>query len=132
MIYLIACTAKSRPDRYKIGTAESPKRRLRELQGASPYRLHIVCVGPGGREYEQRLHVKYNGRRRQGEWFKFTKEELPEVIRTIKKGDARWLPSPNRQHGPRPSKATAVRDSDLVPYGSQVPHRKYRRSSKYY
>jgi hypothetical protein len=53
----------------KIGIAEDPDRRRRELQGANPERLVILAVAPGRLGEEWKLHRDLAAFRVSGEWF---------------------------------------------------------------
>lgn len=58
----------------KIGKANNPHGRLRQLQTGSPRKLELVSVVPGGRNEEKRLHAKYSHLRANGEWFHLSAE----------------------------------------------------------
>lgn len=60
--------------RWKIGTANDPEKRLRDLQAASPVPLRLVAVGPGGRPREAALHIQFERCRLHGEWFRLGKQ----------------------------------------------------------
>ncbi len=67
----------------KIGVAAHPRRRLAELQTASPYELRLLAVLPqAGRPAEQRLHRLHAADRLCGEWFQPT----PAVLASIPGG----------------------------------------------
>ena len=60
----------------KIGLAQEPEKRLRELQSGSPVRLSIIRVIQGGHETESWLHRHFAALRQHGEWFTFNDEML--------------------------------------------------------
>lgn len=53
----------------KIGFSTAPRRRLGELQTASPVRLEILGLVSGTRETEQEFHLRFAPHRLNGEWF---------------------------------------------------------------
>lgn len=53
----------------KVGIAIDPLERMRGLQTACPWRLHLLYVIPGAREMERALHMRLSGSRMEGEWF---------------------------------------------------------------
>ena len=63
----------------KIGISENPEQRLSALQGSSPIELELLCVVPGGRKLENKLHRQFKSLRGSGEWFK-AEQELMEYI----------------------------------------------------
>jgi len=68
----------------KIGIAESPEARLRDLQVGNPHTLELVKVIPGGNgETESGLHNSYRKDRLGGEWFRLSKR-LSEYLAEIK------------------------------------------------
>lgn len=54
----------------KIGRADKPEERLRDLQIGNPYRLRLTRTVEGVRIDEWRLHRLFAPLRLQGEWFK--------------------------------------------------------------
>lgn len=69
-------------DLVKIGYADNPLRRLRELRTSSPIPLALEGAIPGGREKERELHELYAKLRMRGEWFAITsalEEEIAEA-----------------------------------------------------
>jgi|GEM_PF-3493394 len=55
----------------KIGIANNPKQRLRDLQTASPVKLKIIYTIPGTENLEKILHEIFNEYRECGEWFRY-------------------------------------------------------------
>jgi hypothetical protein len=66
MIYFVQA---DRVGLIKIGFAEDPESRLRELQVGSPVRLRLLRAEEGGREREAALHRRFAHARSHGEWF---------------------------------------------------------------
>lgn len=54
----------------KIGFANNLAGRLRGLQTANPYKLHLRLVLHGNRKTEQKFHERFNADRLKGEWFR--------------------------------------------------------------
>lgn len=75
--YIIAADSS---DLFKIGrTTGDPNIRLAAMQTGSPLPLSIVCTLPHA-SWETVLHHHFAAKRRQGEWFELTPEDL-EAIR---------------------------------------------------
>jgi hypothetical protein len=53
----------------KIGLADDPYRRIRNLQNASPVEMTVVDLVHGGRDVEGAYHDHYFAKRAHGEWF---------------------------------------------------------------
>ena len=64
-VYFIQCSAGP----IKIGVAVNIAERLKALQTASPFRLHLIACIVGGYELEAKLHDRLAVHRLQGEWF---------------------------------------------------------------
>jgi hypothetical protein len=60
----------------KIGYADSPLRRLRHLQGASPAPLTLARVLDGSKHDEVRLHRLFADVHSHAEWFRLTREQI--------------------------------------------------------
>ena len=60
--------------RVKIGKADSPEQRLRELQTGNPERLFVIGLLSGNRERE--LHEMFAAERLHGEWFQSSERLL--------------------------------------------------------
>ncbi len=58
---------------FKVGRSSDPKRRLRDLQVGSPFKLKIILVVEGMGWRERKVHAALHGFRSQGtyqgEWF---------------------------------------------------------------
>ena len=54
----------------KIGFAKDVRKRLRALQGASPYQLKVLLVLEGGQKFETELHRKFKKSKLMNEWYK--------------------------------------------------------------
>lgn len=69
-------------DRYKIGSAGYPAKRLRELQTGSPIQLQLIAEKESS-DYERQeklQHQRWAKQRIQGEWFRFHPTQMPEVL----------------------------------------------------
>ena len=75
-VYLIRCK-----DRYKIGLAVSPQRRLSELQTSAPDKMQLIHTikTDNMRETESRLHHHYRIRRVHREWFALTNADVSAI-----------------------------------------------------
>lgn len=60
----------------KIGRADDPWQRLRDLQVASPHELQLVRVVQGGSKVEAWFHRRFAANHVRGEWFWFASEML--------------------------------------------------------
>jgi hypothetical protein len=64
----------------KIGTAQDPQQRLKELQACCPFPLVFLhVVEGGGRSLEQTLHRRFRHHRLHGEWFDACRELLEYI-----------------------------------------------------
>lgn len=77
----------------KIGVAQDPESRLLEFQVGCPVELRIVALTEGGRELEKRLHQRFQGYRKHGEWFEPC-EELLSLIAAIEEMEERYAACP--------------------------------------
>lgn len=77
----------------KIGTAQDPDKRLRELQTGCPFALVVEGRLPGGVDAERMVHAKLDKHRFRGEWFVLSETDVQELL-------ASGVPDP----GPPPSK----------------------------
>lgn len=73
-------------NRVKIGKANKPKERLRQLQTGNPTPLVLLGFVRGNIEYEQSLHAKFKSHNILSEWFDYA-GELKEFIERILKID---------------------------------------------
>ena len=57
----------------KIGISNNPKRRLRQLQTGSPYKLKLLTIVTGRGDLERSLHTSLKPYKKacKGEWFDF-------------------------------------------------------------
>jgi hypothetical protein len=78
MIYFI----RSYNQYIKIGTSIDVDNRCKSLQTASPLKLRVQAVMEGNYKTEQGLHELFGHLRKNGEWFRYTKE-LKWYIRAI-------------------------------------------------
>jgi hypothetical protein len=69
-------------DRYKIGSAGYPAKRLPQLQTGSPLPLQLIAEKEAtDYERQERLqHQRWAKQRVQGEWFQFHPTQMPEVL----------------------------------------------------
>lgn len=67
----------------KIGLSADPKRRISNLNTASPQRLDLLAVLPGGVWLERCLHGLFQKDRLHGEWFAADAPGLAELIETV-------------------------------------------------
>jgi hypothetical protein len=79
-VYFIGTEAKV-GRAVKIGVADQPERRLRQLQIGSAAPLHILAVTPGGEFEEGIYHAKFARLRLRGEWFRISAALLREITR---------------------------------------------------
>ena len=63
----------------KIGVANDPARRVKELQTGSGQPIELLGHMAGGPKHERRLHGKFRYIRERGEWFRAT----PALLRYI-------------------------------------------------
>lgn len=66
---------------YKIGVSTNPKKRLKQLQTSSAYKLSILKVYHCNDmlKAESDLHEAYNTKRQEGEWFKLDMSDLRAI-----------------------------------------------------
>jgi response regulator of citrate/malate metabolism len=67
----------------KIGKADEPKKRLKELQTGCPEKLEIKLVIDGGEDKERMLHKALNKYRFRGEWFQIDFNYNEQLIEDI-------------------------------------------------
>ena len=67
----------------KIGKADNPEKRIKELQTGCPETLEIKLVIDGDEEKENMLHKALNKYRVRGEWFKIDFEYNENIIEEI-------------------------------------------------
>jgi hypothetical protein len=65
-VYFVQCPANGL---IKIGVADDPARRFRDLSCQSPFPLVMLGTLPGGRSFESRMHGRFCHLRHHGEWF---------------------------------------------------------------
>jgi len=78
----------------KIGRANDPETRLKNLQVASPYRLRLLGVIQNGGPHEAEFHRALSGHRLRGEWFTWSKH-VEEMVKTALAGGD-WRPIKRR------------------------------------
>jgi hypothetical protein len=74
----------------KIGYAKDPELRRKKIQRMSPLKLRLLATVPAGRRHESRLHRRYGGYRRWGEWFQLPEDVLKALVKEFVDG-TRWL-----------------------------------------
>ncbi len=62
----------------KIGKSKNPKYREGTLQSKQP-ETHLIAIWTAPSKIEKELHSKYSHKRKRGEWFHLTIEELDEI-----------------------------------------------------
>lgn len=72
---------------YKIGVAVDVDKRMKSLQTGCPAELHCIYKKEFNKtiKLERMIHKKYKNKNTYGEWFKFNKQELEELINTLEK-----------------------------------------------
>lgn len=58
-------------DKVKIGFSRNLRRRMIDLQNASPIELELIHTMPGSTFTEHKLHVQFSNQRAGGEWFRY-------------------------------------------------------------
>lgn len=96
MIYFIQIK-QSGP--IKIGYAKNPQRRLKELEGASPYPLRLLLVLND--ENEKKFHQQFKQSKINREWFKPSKELLTFIA---KYNFTPWAPKVKKKIKPKSRK----------------------------
>ena len=82
MIYLIKA---EETNLYKIGyTAGKAKDRLNGMQTGCPHKLSIIKTVKGDIRQEKWIHDFFSKNKERGEWFKFSKDEIEDVIYQMK------------------------------------------------
>lgn len=83
----------------KIGTANRPEIRLRELQVGSPHELRIIAQVSGGMLFERMLHKHLKNARIRGEWYSMAHPLTVRVLDAMKvgKGYNHWIFNEMRQ-----------------------------------
>lgn len=70
--------SRSKSSLTKIGYTDNLDQREKSLQSVDPS-VHVVCSWKAPIKLEKMLHKKYAHRRRHGEWFEMTSEDLCEA-----------------------------------------------------
>lgn len=65
----------------KIGITTDIESRIKALQTGNPRKLRCIANFRGSHIYEQKLHIKFNSSRYNGEWFHPTKDLLQYIGR---------------------------------------------------
>ena len=97
-VYLMHCVGTSK---YKIGRANKPRRRLSNINLASPFRIKIIgCAKVSNSEHvESWLHEQYQKLRLNGEWFELKKDQLNKIRQWLAKNSLKlyWSPMEGKQ-----------------------------------
>jgi hypothetical protein len=75
---------------YKIGISVDPKRRCNDIRLASGIHTEILKTFDTTNEarlVEQSLHRHFSSKRKEGEWFRLTKEDLQDIAKTVAQVD---------------------------------------------
>lgn len=83
-VYMIRC-GEAGP--VKIGKADDPQSRLRDLQTGHHEELAIIRVLDGGEAEEKHLHTHFAEFRIRGEWFQFSDEMLTVSVAEMVAGE---------------------------------------------
>jgi hypothetical protein len=86
----------------KIGFANDPIARMRQLQTSMPHKLRLVRVFEGTMDDEKELHRKFATARKAGEWFSPSAEMLSGDV------GLNELPLPKRKRGVNCDESTAL------------------------
>ncbi|PZP69501.1 MAG: hypothetical protein DI604_17845 [Delftia acidovorans] len=80
-IYVIAAEGAEEP-LCKVGIANSPEKRLKQLSTASPHnlRLEFSRHSPEVRAVEQAAHLHFMSHRRNGEWFAISTTDAIQFV----------------------------------------------------
>lgn len=70
----------------KFGRSKEPRKRLADLQTASPHSLKLLAIIAAPGVVEKQIHRALKGYRAQGEWFHLD-DEVQEIIRLMNGGD---------------------------------------------
>jgi len=76
-VYLLKCG-----EYYKIGYSKKPYRRAKKLRTATPYPIEVVFTlrTPHYKHAEKTLHYRYRDKRRNGEWFELSVDDVAEIM----------------------------------------------------
>lgn len=66
----------------KIGRSNNPRKRVNALQTACPYELHVIGVieTHDAPRLEARLHDRFEGQQKQGEWYNLRQNQKQHLI----------------------------------------------------
>lgn len=80
-VYVIAAEGAEEP-LCKVGIANSPEKRLKQLSTASPHnlRLEFSRHSPEARAVEQAAHLHFRSHRRNGEWFAISTTDAIQFV----------------------------------------------------
>lgn len=102
----------------KIGVAKNPKKRLKELQTASPRKLNLISTVESDNAFrlEGKLHRRFKEKCVSGEWFELNSDDIDGVLHEINRGFG--LPAypaliKTLEHFSKVTQKMAVSDSDV-------------------
>ncbi len=129
---------------YKIGMSRDVESRLNNLSALPPFDLKLVCKmeTEHALEAEAALHDKFHNKRKRGEWFVLTKEDVRYVQAVMagntsfwnkiikQKNDAQARSAERRRLGLAQHKSmvtsirfSMIRDLDIIMWLDEQPHR---------
>ncbi len=105
-LYVIAVDGRE-SECVKLGFADDPERRLRELQCGTPDRLVLHHAEPVAanqvRRFERALHRDMHHRRQRGEWFDLCVDEARKhVVFTVMRYEPEFAAADLRRADPEP------------------------------
>lgn len=82
-VYLLKCG-----EFYKIGFSATPRKRLRQLRTGSPFPITVEHELRTSfyRDIERRLHLRFEAKRGEGEWFKLDERDVAYIKSLNKHG----------------------------------------------
>lgn len=109
---------------FKIGQSENPRRRVRQLRGATPFPVVVIhkLRTIFYREIERELHAMFASKRTRGEWFSLNADDLDLIKRVDRYG---YIPTPIESPNPSQPETHSKRLTDWlftgVSSGSGMP-----------
>src|SRR5688572_19924917 len=75
-VYVLKCGS-----RYKIGISVNPQQRLKQIQCLWPEPITLIhqIRSPSYKPIERQLHHRFADKRRRGEWFELSDEDLSYI-----------------------------------------------------
>lgn len=106
----------------KIGYADDPARRLKELQTANPGELEILGIAPGNVAREREIHIIFADFRANGEWFELT----TDILAYINQHCTKHRPAPPKPAGRKGQQWIEFKPGTKRKDGSRLYYPKYR------